>query len=161
MSPYGRSRPANGDSSRKFSSSSRRRSRSLTSNFLFLWVCLMMAFSPPPFLTFSLNSTYLPRVREFNEWHAFTHLFKKKTDRSRTYFLQQALPFRRLASYTCRWMGRRGCSSTGKALRRALLFLAAELIQRTEQCQCCSASLQSQHFHAERRVAVNGAEGKE
>lgn len=141
MSPYGRSRPAKGDSSRKSSSSSSRRSRSLTSSFLFLFVCLMMAFSPPPFFTFSLSSTYLWRGETANHWHAAT-LSSSQCDRNETYFFQQALLFRRLASYTCRWTGRRGCSSGGKALRRALLFLAAVLKQQTEQCQRCSANLQ-------------------
>lgn len=139
MSPYGRPKPANGDNSRKSSSSSRRRSRSLTSNFLFLWVCLVMAFSPPPFLTFSLNSTYLTEWDSW--WMPCNYNFIPISDKSRTYFLWQALLFRRLASYTCRWMGWRGCSSTGRALRRALLLLAAELMQRTEHCQRCSASL--------------------
>lgn len=77
MSPYGRPRPANGDSSRKSSSSSRRRSRSLTSNFLFLWVCLTMAFSPPPFFTFSLNSTYLQERQRIHELNASQRLFAK------------------------------------------------------------------------------------
>lgn len=31
----------------------------------------MMAFSPPPFLTFSLNSRYLPESQRVNGWQAF------------------------------------------------------------------------------------------
>lgn len=58
-----------------------------------------------------------------------------RTGKSRADLLRQALLFRRLASYTCRWMGWRGCSSTTKALRRAFLFLPAELMLRTEHRQ--------------------------
>lgn len=84
MSPYGRSRPANGDSSRKSSSSSSRRSRSLTSSFLFLFVCLMMAFSPPPFFTFSRSSAYLPGETDISLRHvAWILVRRKRTSRSR------------------------------------------------------------------------------
>lgn len=85
------------------------------------------------------------RRETVDQWHALMCFFYW-CNGNKTYFLKQALLFRRLASYTCRWTGRRGCSSCGKALRRALLFLAAVLIQRSEQCQRCSANLQ-QNIH--------------
>lgn len=73
-----------------------------------------------------------------------------------TYFWEQALLFRRLASYTCCWMGRSGCCSTGKALRRALLLRAGKLRQRTERWRGCSASLQTQHHQTEAPQVTGG-----
>lgn len=141
MSPYGKPRPANGDSSKKSSSSRSRRTRSLTNTFLFFWVCLMMALSPPPFFTFSLNSTNLLKWgHELRNGTGVIYIILK-TD-GLTYFLEQTLLFRRLASYTFCWMGKKGCRSTGKALGRARRLLTGKLKQRTEWCRGCSASLQ-------------------
>lgn len=107
------------------------------------WRCPLHLFSPSHSTLCTLQTGLL-----INGLHL--HIFFKKNyaqrghtlQESGTYFLRQALLFWKFASYTLWWACWSGCSSTGKALCRGLLFLAAELVWRTERCHHCSDNLQ-------------------
>lgn len=98
--------------------------RSGTNIFLFLWVCLFTAFSPPT----SLSIQYTCKGHHSQKAGTIQHKWKTSwyTEIAElygisTYLCWHAWLFRRLASNTSLWIGWRASSKTGKALGNRLL----------------------------------------